>query len=297
MNYPDYPFAHHYHSINGLRLHYLDEGDQQADNIVMLHGNPSWSFYYRRLVSALCSDYRCLVPDHIGMGLSDKPTQADYRHTLDQRVDDLEALLEHLNITDNITLVLHDWGGMIGMAYAMRHPQSLKRLVVLNSAAFHLPAGKTIPWQLRLSRVPLLGAMLNQGCNIFARAAIRLCVTRAPLSSQIAAAYLAPYDSWANRCAMQKFITDIPLQQGEPAYQTVDQVDRTLKQFSDIPILICWGMRDFVFDKDFLAQWQIRFPHAEVHSFADAGHYVLEDAADEIIPIVQRFLQRHKVLK
>ena len=131
MHYPDYSFDHHYHSVKGLRLHYLDEGpkncDGDAEPVVMVHGNPSWSFYYRKLVNALRDNYRCIVPDHIGMGLSDKPDDETYNFTLDQRVDDLESLLDHLGITENITLVVHDWGGMIGLAYSTRHPNPCRR--------------------------------------------------------------------------------------------------------------------------------------------------------------------------
>ena len=118
----------------------------------MVHGNPSWSFYYRNLVLALRDRYRCIVPDHIGCGLSDKPGDDRYDYTLSRRVDDLERLLEHLGITENITLVVHDWGGMIGMAYAVRHPERIKRLVILNTGAFHLPKSKPFPLGLRICR-------------------------------------------------------------------------------------------------------------------------------------------------
>jgi pimeloyl-ACP methyl ester carboxylesterase len=293
MNYPDYSFDHHYHSVKGLRLHYLDEGNHDADPVVMVHGNPSWSFYYRKLVLALRSDYRCIVPDHIGMGLSDKPDDEIYRFTLDQRVDDLESLLENINVTENITLVLHDWGGMIGMAFATRYPERIKRLVILNTSAFHLPKDKTVPWQLKLSRIPVIGAVLNQGFNTFVRGAIKQCVTRNSMSPEVAAAYLAPYDSWSHRRAVKKFVFDIPLKAGDIAYPTVDHVDKTIGQFSSIPMLVCWGMKDFVFDRHFLKEWESRFPNAEFHRFDDVGHYILEDAPEQVIPLVQQFLQSH----
>ncbi len=297
MNYPDYSFDHHYHSVKGLRLHYLDEGpkdsDEDTEPVVMMHGNPSWSFYYRKLVLVLQSNYRCIVPDHIGMGLSDKPDDETYRFTLDQRVDDLESLLEHLSITKNITLILHDWGGMIGMAFATRHPEKIKRLIILNTSAFHLPKDKSVPWQLKLSRIPVVGAILNQGFNIFARGAVKHCVTRTTMSPEVAVAYLAPYDSWSHRRAIKKFVFDIPLKPSDTAYETVDQVDKTINQFSKLPMLICWGLKDFVFDYYFLEEWEKRFPDAEIHRFEDVGHYILEDASEDVIPLVQQFLQTH----
>src|SRR5207248_8010381 len=122
-----YPFQDHFFDRAGLRLHYLDEG--AGEPIVMLHGNPTWSFYYRNLVLALRDGYRCIVPDHIGCGRSDKPGDKRYSYALEQRVRDVGELLDHLGLTQNITLVLHDWGGMIGMAYAVQHAERIRRLI------------------------------------------------------------------------------------------------------------------------------------------------------------------------
>ena len=290
MSFPDYSFESHYATVKDLRIHYLDEGPRTAAAVVMLHGNPSWSFYYRHLVSALSEEYRCIVPDHIGMGLSDKPAAADYDFGLDRRVDDLDAFLDKLSLGDDITLVVHDWGGMIGMTWASRYPDRIKRLVILNTAAFHLPAGRHIPWQLKLSRVPLINSILNQGYNAFARGAVKHCVTRHPMPADVAAAYLAPYDSWANRLAVRKFVEVIPLVPGDSGFDTVSEVDDKLQQFADLPMLICWGMKDFVFDRYFLDEWVKRFPRATVHRFEDAGHYILEDAAEDVIPLVKDFM-------
>jgi haloalkane dehalogenase len=285
-----YPFASHFLDLGGLRYHYLDEGE--GDPVVMLHGNPTWSFYYRDLVSGLRDRYRALAPDHIGCGLSDKPGDARYEYTLERRVRDLEALLEHLDIRDNVTLVLHDWGGMIGMAYASRYPQRIKRLVVLNTAAFHLPKGNRLPWSLWLCRNTPAGPLLVRGLNAFSWVAARLCSHRR-LPPPVRQRYLAPYDSWQHRIAVLRFVQDIPLRPGDRAYDLVEEVEQGLDRFRMLPMLICWGQRDWVFDRDFLAQWQSRFPQAEVHCFADAGHYVLEDAGAEILALVRDFLERH----
>src|SRR5512137_1488563 len=124
-----YPFTGRSLDLDGLRFHYLEEGEGLP--VVMIHGNPSWSFYYRNLVLALRDRYRCIVPDHVGCGLSAKPGDDRYDYTLPRRVDDLERLIDHLGLMEKITLVLHDWGGMIGMAYALRHPGRIGRLVLL----------------------------------------------------------------------------------------------------------------------------------------------------------------------
>jgi haloalkane dehalogenase len=281
----------HFLDLNGLRYHYVDEG--HGDPVVMVHGNPTWSFYYRDLIKALKGDYRCIAPDHVGCGLSDKPDDSHYDYTLSRRADDLEALLDHLGLQENITLVLHDWGGMIGMTYAHRHPERIKRLIILNTAAFHLPASKPFPWALWLCRTPLLGPLLVRGLNAFCLTAARVGRQRQPLSPEARAGLLAPYDSWQNRIAILRFVQDIPLRKGDRCYDLVSEVQDGLARFPDVPMLICWGERDFVFDHHFLDEWMRRFPKAEVHRLPDAGHYVLEDAIEQIVPLVRDFLQRN----
>lgn len=289
--HPSYPFKSHFLDLNGLKYHYLDEG--RGEPVVMLHGNPTWSFYYRNLVKALRPGYRVIAPDHIGCGLSDKPADSYYSFTLQQRVDDLEALLDSLNLRQKITLVLHDWGGMIGMAYAARHPERIARLVILNTAAFHLPAAKRLPLALKIGRETQFGAFLIQGLNAFVLLAARLGCKRNPMSADLREAYASPYKKWHDRLAVLRFVQDIPLQPDDPSYALVSEVDVGLHRLVDRPMTICWGEKDFVFDRAFLAEWQRRFPQAEVHSFPDCGHYILEDAKDEVIPIIQAFLQKH----
>jgi len=286
----EYPLTGKVLNLDGLRYHYLDEGS--GEPVVMVHGNPSWSFYYRNLVLALRDRYRCIVPDHIGCGFSDKPGDDRYDYTLSRRVDDLERLLEHLGIDANITLVLHDWGGMIGMAYAVRHPGRIKRLVILNTAAFHLPKEKPFPLALRICRDTLLGTFLVRGFNAFSLAASFVGCKRNPMPAELRQAYRFPYDSWQNRIATLRFVQDIPLEPGDRNYDLVSGVDKGLESFRSLPMLICWGERDFVFDRHFLAQWEQRFPAAEVHRYPDGGHYILEDMKEEIIPLIARFLDR-----
>jgi len=285
-----YPFTPHYLDIDGHRMHYVDEGEGEV--VLMLHGNPSWSFMYRNLITELQRDHRAVAPDHIGCGRSDKPNDHAYNYTLASRVADVSRLVEALDLRD-ITLVVHDWGGMIGMAWATRYPDRVARLVVLNTSAFPLPPAKRLPVALMLARVPGLGPLLLRGANAFSRGAVRRCVTRRPMSDEVAAGYLAPYDSWAHRIAVHRFVQDIPLTNADPAYGIVQSTANELDRLGDIPLMICWGMKDFVFDRHFLDEWQRRFPAAEVHSFADCGHYVLEDAAEEIVPLVRSFLEAH----
>ena len=287
---PLYPFESHALDREGLRYHYLDEGT--GDPVLMLHGNPSWSFYYRDLVKALRTDHRVIVPDHIGMGLSDKPGDDRYDYRLESRIADVERLVSSLGLR-RITLVLHDWGGMIGMGYAARHPENVARIVLLNTAAFHLPDDVRVPSALRFVRDSTLGAFSVRGMNAFARGAVIVGCKKKRLSSEERAAYLAPYDSWTDRIATLRFVQDIPLAPSDPSYALVSSIEAALPRFASLPLLVCWGERDFVFSPHVLAHWLTRWPEAEVHRFPDAGHYVLEDEGPAIATLVRTFLAAH----
>lgn len=281
-----YPFESHFLEIDSLRYHYLDEGE--GDTLLMLHGNPTWSFYYRSLVRGLRHQNRCVVPDHMGCGLSDKPQ--DYPYTLETHIQNVERLVDHLKL-DNLTLVVHDWGGAIGMGYAVRHPEKIKRLVIFNTAAFLSP---DIPWSINLCRHPVIGPIAIQRFNAFSRAAlIRASKVPGRVSGKVGAGYLAPYDSPENRIAQLRFVQDIPMTPEVPSYPLVQQIESGLDRFNNLPILIVWGLKDFCFTEKFLDRWKEIFPGAEVQVFKKAGHYVVEDAYEEIIPNLIRFLKQH----
>lgn len=288
-----YPFSGHTLNLDGLSYHYLDEG--AGDPVVMVHGNPSWSFYYRNLVLALRGNYRCIVPDHIGCGFSDKPGDDRYDYTLSRRIDDLERLIDSLKLEGKITLVLHDWGGMIGMGYASRHPERIGRLVLLNTAAFHLPREKKFPLGLKICRDTALGTLLVRGFNAFSVGASIVGCKKNPMSEELKQAYRSPYNSWANRIATLRFVQDIPLAPGDRNYDLVSEIAAGLDRFADLPISIFWGELDFVFDPTFLAEWKKRFPKAKVKSYPDAGHYILEDMKEEVVPMIADFLKQTDV--
>jgi len=261
----------------------------------MVHGNPSWSFYYRNLVKALRQDHRCIVPDHIGCGFSDKPGDDRYDYTLSRRVDDLEKLIDSLDMEEKVTLVVHDWGGMIGMTWAVRHPERIARLVILNTAAFPLPKAKPLPLALRICRDTVLGTLLIRGFNAFAIGAAAVGCKIQPLSAGLKKLYCLPYDSWQNRIATLRFVQDIPLNPGDRGYDLVCTTAAGLEQFSNLPLLILWGEKDFVFDRHFLDEWLKRFPEAEVHRWKEGGHYILEDVKAEAVPLIKGFMERHPV--
>ena len=256
-----------------------------GETFLMVHGNPTWSFYYRNLIRAFSGEHRCVAVDHVGSGLSDKPQ--DYPYTLGTHVENLERLVEHLDLR-GVTLVVHDWGGAIGMGWATRHPERVRRIVVLNTSAFR---SQRIPPSIDMCRLPGLGALLIRGMNGFARAATVRAVRRG-LSPDVKRGYLRPYDSWANRVGNLRFVQDIPMHDRIPSWPVICEIEQGLTKLRDKPMLVCWGGRDFCFDDTFLAGWRERFPGAEVHRFADAGHYVLEDAGPEVIERMRAFLAR-----
>jgi pimeloyl-ACP methyl ester carboxylesterase len=265
----EYPFASRWLGVDGGRMHYVDEGPRDSAPLLMLHGNPTWSFFYRRLIQAFRGEHRCVAPDHLGCGLSDKPQ--DWRYDLVGHIRNLEALVLALDLRD-ITLVLHDWGGPIGLGFARRHPERIARLVILNTAAFPGP----VPWSLRLGRTPGLGPFLVRRLNLFAGLAPRLAVVR-PLSKAARAGYALPYRTAADRVAVARFVRDIPVSPKDPSWQELAGIDADLGRFRALPACIVWGERDFVFTPWFREEWRRRFPGAEVQSLPDAGHWLLED--------------------
>ncbi len=287
---PLYPFRSNFHRLpDGLRLHYLDEGAAHAAPVVMVHGNPTWSFYYREMVRGLSDRHRCLVPDHVGMGLSDRPDDKRYAFTLARRIEDFGHWLDAVEPSRPLDLIVHDWGGAIGIGWAARNPDRVRRLVVLNTWAFNIPEGEGLPASLKFARTRLGGFLINR-FNAFSGLAVRMA-TASRLEREVASGLVAPYrGSPLERLATLRFVQDIPLSESDPAWSVLSETESRLSSLADKPILIAWGGRDFVFDDRVLAIWREIWPSARVEYLADAGHYVLEDAADRIVPMARDFL-------
>lgn len=283
----EYPFTPRRFALSdGAALSFLDEGPRSDSAVLMVHGNPTWSYYYRHLVRALAPARRCVVPDHVGMGFSQKPESRAY--TLEQRITDLEDWVASLGLRQ-LDVVVHDWGGAIGLGFAGRHPEKVRRLVILNTAAF--PDAR-IPARIAVCRLPLLGPLLVRGLNGFAWPATRMAMARRRLSADERRGYLLPYGSWADRVAVNAFVRDIPMEQGHPTRATLEAVEAGLSRLREKEAMIVWGGRDFCFNDHFLGRWRAILPGAAVHHLADAGHYVLEDAREEAVPLIRTFLER-----
>lgn len=305
-----YPFASHWYTLEAGRMHFLDEGPQAADardtspqaadapdtspqsaspprTLLMVHGNPTWSFYWRGLVTAFRDRYRVVVPDHLGSGLSDKPQ--DYPYQLQCHVGNLVRLVDALDLRE-VTLLGHDWGGAIGLGAAMLRPERFSRFVMFNTGAFPPPF---FPWRIRACRTPVLGPLAMRGLNLFSRAALRMAVADpARLSPQARAGLLAPYDSWAHRVGVWNFVRDIPTSPDQPTWQLLERIEASLAAASAKPWMFVWGMQDWCFRPECLERFLRHVPHAEVHRLPEAGHWVVEEANTRIIEWLGAFLER-----
>ncbi len=227
-----YPFTpQRFTTSRGAGMSYLDEGEGEHA-VLMVHGNPTWSFYYRELVKELRGQTRCIVPDHVGMGLSDKPETYPYR--LAERIADLVELVESRGVTQ-LDLVVHDWGGAIGFGLAAALPEKIRRIVILNTAAFR---STHLPGRIAVCKFPGLGPALVRGLNGFAWPATWMAMSRRALTGAEAKGYLYPYSSWSSRVAISGFVQDIPLEANHPSWATLAKVEAGLAQFHNRPILI-----------------------------------------------------------
>ncbi|MGM0643003.1 MAG: alpha/beta fold hydrolase [Thermodesulfobacteriota bacterium] len=283
-----YPFQSNYTSIQGLDMHYVDQG--KGEPVIMVHGNPTWSFYFRRIIADLSDGYRAIAPDHIGCGLSDKPGDKEYPYTLERRVADLDRFISRVAPEEKISFVLHDWGGMIGLAWILDNPDRIKKVVITNTSGFFLPENKSFPLPLRfIKHCPLIATPLVLGLNIFSRGAVHTAA-KTRLHPKVRKGLTAPYNSRRNRIATLRFVQDIPLSKKDPSYRIVEKVEKRLHLLNDLPILILWGRKDFVFDMHFFREWQRRLPEARMHVFENAGHYLFEDRPDETSGLIREFL-------
>lgn len=285
-----YPYESNFVNVGGHNLHYIDKGEGKP--VLMVHGNPTWSFYFHNQINALSNQYRCIVPDHIGCGFSDKPDTKGYQYTLRSRVSDLDALINHLDLNEKINLVVHDWGGMIGLTWAVDRLDLIDKIIITNTSGFFLPHDKSLPkrlWLIKYLSWFAIPAVL--GFNIFSKAALYMATAK-KLSPKLKRGLTEPYNSWKNRIATLKFVQDIPISERDESYAIVEHVDRHLSRLDDSKLLFLWGKKDFVFDLTFFNEFRRRFPRAESKVFHNAGHYLFLDRPDETSQLIREFLNK-----
>lgn len=270
------------------RLHYVDEGAGQGC-VLCVHGNPTWSFYYRTVVLEQRRHARVVAVDNLGCGLSDKPQ--NYRYELNQHIANLVALIEHLDLRD-VTLVVHDWGGAIGLGAALDVRERIAGLVILNTAAFPPPF---IPLRIAACRLPLVGNWAMRRLNLFARAALTMTLHRLPcLPKAVAEGLIAPYDSWDHRIAIARFVQDIPTHPQQATWQRLSAIEAALPELDSLPTEIVWGMQDWCFRPECLSRIQQLLPRAHVNRLEDVGHYVMEEASSEVNAAIERCLEAQR---
>lgn len=277
-----FPYEPRSLAVDGQQLRYIDTGSGAP--VLLVHGNPTWSFYWHQLIAELAPEFRCIAPDHIGCGYSDKPQH--YPYTLDQHIKNLVQLIEQLDLR-RVTLIAHDWGGAIGMGALVRMQERFERIVLLNTAAFPPPY---FPLRIRLCRFPVLGQLAVRGFNLFARAATVMATERpGGLPPAVAAGLLAPYDNWANRIATYQFVRDIPTSAHQSTWLRLATIEAQLPTVRQRKLLI-WGMRDWCFRPECLLRFEDHWPDADVEECERAGHYVLLDEPAIVIPRIRNFL-------
>ncbi|PTX56354.1 haloalkane dehalogenase [Litoreibacter ponti] len=291
----EYPFASHFISTPMGQMHYLDEGAESGGaQVLALHGNPTWSFLYRRFAIGLSRDRRVVVPDHVGFGLSDKPDD-ESAYTLKAHIDNLEALVLHLDLRD-ITLVMQDWGGPIGLGVAARHPERIKALVILNTFGFYPPVEGMDPERLKLPPPLLmmrsrgLGDFMVRRLGFFERQVMSLATASKPTPA-IKRAYRGIFRSPAERAGVMAFPRMIPTRTSHPAAKILlEETAPFIDQFKG-PARIFWGLKDPLIPIGALAAWKKRLPQAEVTEFAKARHYLQEDEPDALVSGLADFLR------
>ena len=285
----EYPFESRYlDRPGGLKLHYIDQG--RGRPVIMVHGNPTWSFFWRHLINALSPDCRCLVPDHMGMGLSSRPTAAEYGFRLADRAADLAALADHWDLDQPAHLIMHDWGGPIGLTWAAAHPDKVASLTILNSG-IRVPSGYRLPWKLAAFKLfSPLGDLMARRLNLFVQGTALFGVNR-PLSAAARRGFIAPYEKSEDRLAVAKFVADIPLSPDHPSARLLAETDLALeKVLADKPLGLVWGLRDFVFNRTVFLDWRERFPKAPALVLPEAGHYLMEDEPGRVCGHLKHYL-------
>ncbi len=287
---PLYPFRSRFVTVGrgtatggtrGHRMHYVDEGSGPV--VVCLHGNPTWGFLFRNLIAALRDDFRVIVPDHVGCGLSQQPGDVCFR--AGDRLGHLEDLLAELGI-GRFSLVMHDWGGPLGTGLAVRRPADVERLVYFNTTLAEMAL---LPGMIRRAAAPVIGRLLTQDTMQFLKLLTSFGVVQA-MPEEVRRAYLRPYRTRAGRRAIWGFVQDIPFSPSHPTARLMDDMVARLPALADTPVKIIWGMKDPCFHSGILRHVAARFPQADVVRIPDASHLVLEDAPGQSIAAVREFL-------
>jgi pimeloyl-ACP methyl ester carboxylesterase len=283
-----FPFAPHYLDVNGSSMHFVDEG--AGEPVLMLHGDPTWGYLYRKFIPVLSATRRCIVPDHMGMGKSDVPREP-YPYRLRHHVANLETLALRLDLS-GVTLVAHDWGGPVGLGFALRHPDRIKRLVLMNTWAFAPWPGAPLPRLLEIIRSERGEKFVLEKNGYLEPALLGTTHHRENLTTEVMDAYRAPFPTPESRTALLCWSRDIPVSEADPSFADMKRIEAGLSAFKDTPTQLIWGMRDPVLTPAVLRMWQEAFPRAISRKIEDASYFLQEDAAEQVVEHIREFLQQ-----
>ena len=282
-----FPFAPHYVEVEGLRLHHVDEGS--GEPVVMVHGNPTWSYLYRNFVPAIAeAGFRAVAPDLVGFGRSDKPWDGPY--TLEGHIESFTGQMLALDLRD-ITLVVADWGSPIALSFASEHPSRVKRLVILNARPRPFERADQLPAMFATFRQPISGEVLVQGLNAFIEGMIPHGIHKKErVTATLMDAYRAPFPDYNSRAGILAFARGHPIGPSHPAYERERRTSEWVAGFRGPSLLVC-GLRDHGYGASALGVWRELLPEARVHTMDDAAHYLQEDAHERIVPWILEFLR------
>ncbi len=273
-----YPFDSRFFALPAGRMHYIDEG--RGPPIVFVHGTPTWSFLYRDLISRLRTEHRCIAPDNLGFGLSDKPT--DSRYSLAAHAANLAQFLDALDLP-RFSLVVHDLGGPMGLSYALAHPERIERLVLLNTFMWPLRDEFAVPPVGKLLAGPI-GRFLYLRLNLSPRRLMPMVYgDKSKLTPEIHRHYIEPFPQPADRRAMFAFVPELAA--GATFCAPLWEQRARLRDF---PALLLWGMKDITFGPQYLARWRELLPEADIHTFDDVGHFVQEEAPESVADVIAK---------
>ena len=280
LNTNEYPFKHHYFKVNDTTMHYVDEGEGEV--LLFVHGTPSWSFEFRNVIKFLSKKYRCIAIDHIGFGLSEKPAKYDY--TVQNHTASLLKLITHLQL-NQFTMLVHDFGGIIGLAAAEQIPEKIKGLVILNTWCRSIqdePEYKKMKVILGSPLMPLLYRYLNFSAKYILPAAFG---ERSRLTPEIHQHFLRPFSKASERNGTIAFAKSLLRDQDYYA-----SIGKKLSILKDKPVLIIWGMKDEFITEKHLLWMQEQFPGSKVVRYDDAGHFVLEEKSVVAGPVIAEYM-------
>lgn len=273
--------------VGGYRMHYLDEGSGPV--VVMVHGNPTWCYFYRNLVKALRDSFRVIVPDHLGCGLSERTPGQFFRAR--DRVNHLDELLNQLGVKE-FSLVMHDWGGSIGTALAQRRLHDVQKLVYFNTTLGEI---EELPRIIRLAASPFIGEILTKYTKTFLRLTTSIGAYRT-VPDEVKRGYYAPYETSFARQAIWDFVSDIPFFSAHPSFGQKLNLEQGLAELAQKPVKIMWGLKDPCFHPGFLRKMKGYFPRADIEELPQAAHLVLEDEPEHIAASVRTFLQQSQTV-